>query len=157
MRHMPNETAVPMRRWGAFPLGDGVGGAGTHWNGVTWRTIPSELRLRSHLTERYGRNAIPADLTIQDFGVTYDELEPHFDRFEKLCGTSGKAGNLRGQMQRRRQSVRRRAPERISEQADDHVAGRAHLHRGREEGSAMHPVPDAVIEQQRAPTPIPKA
>ena len=56
-------------------------------------------RLRSHLTERYGRNAIPADLTIQDFGVTYDELEPHFDRFEKLCGTSGKAGNLRGVMQ----------------------------------------------------------
>lgn len=99
MRHVPSETAVPMRRWGAFPLGDGVGGAGTHWNGVTWRTIPSELRLRSHLTERYGRNAIPADLTIQDFGVTYDELEPHFDRFEKLCGTSGKAGNLRGQMQ----------------------------------------------------------
>ena len=53
--------------------------------------------LRTHLTERYGRNAIPADLTIQDWGVTYDELEPHFDRFEKLCGTSGKAGNLRGQ------------------------------------------------------------
>ena len=55
--------------------------------------------LRSHLTERYGRNAIPADLTIQDWGVTYDELEPHFDRFEKLCGTSGKAGNLKGKIQ----------------------------------------------------------
>ena len=26
-----------MRRWGVPPLGDGVGGAGTHWNGVTWR------------------------------------------------------------------------------------------------------------------------
>ena len=52
--------------------------------------------LRSHLTARYGRDAIPADMTIQDWGITYDELEPHFDRFEKLCGTSGKAGNLRG-------------------------------------------------------------
>jgi gluconate 2-dehydrogenase alpha chain len=98
MRHMPNETAAPMRRWGAFPLGDGVGGAGTHWNGVTWRTLPTELTLRTHLTQRYGRNAIPADLTIQDWGVTYDELEPHFERFEKLCGTSGKAGNLKGQI-----------------------------------------------------------
>ena len=58
---------------------------------------PSEFVLRTHLTERYGRNAIPDDMTIQDWGVTYDELEPHFDRFEKLCGTSGKAGNLRGQ------------------------------------------------------------
>ena len=51
MRHMPNETAVPMRRWGAFPLGDGVGGAGTHWNGVTWRTLPSELRA-AHSSDR---------------------------------------------------------------------------------------------------------
>ena len=30
MRHMPNETAVPMRRWGAFPLGDGVRIAPAH-------------------------------------------------------------------------------------------------------------------------------
>ena len=26
---------------------------------------------------RYGRNAIPEDMTIQDWGVTYDDLEPH--------------------------------------------------------------------------------
>jgi gluconate 2-dehydrogenase alpha chain len=49
MRHTPDEDALPMRRWGAFPLGDGVGGAGTHWNGVTWRNLPSEFVLRSHL------------------------------------------------------------------------------------------------------------
>ncbi len=36
-------------------------------------------------------------MTIQDWGVTYDDLEPHYDHFERLCGTSGKAGNLRGQ------------------------------------------------------------
>lgn len=96
MRHAPSETALPMRRWGAFPLGDGLGGAGTHWNGVTWRFTPSEFVLRSHLTSRYGRNAIPADMTIEDWGVTYEDLEPHYDRFEKLCGTSGRAGNLRG-------------------------------------------------------------
>ena len=35
-------------------------------------------------------------MTIQDFGVTYAELEPYYDKFEKLCGVSGKAGNLRG-------------------------------------------------------------
>jgi gluconate 2-dehydrogenase alpha chain len=29
MRHEPSETALPMRRWGAFPPGDGLGGAGT--------------------------------------------------------------------------------------------------------------------------------
>src|SRR5215467_6209376 len=96
MRHEPSETALPMRRWGAFPLGDGLGGAGTHWNGVTWRFTPSEFVLRTHLTDRYGKNAIPDDMMIQDWGITYEDLEPHYDRFEKLCGTSGRAGNLRG-------------------------------------------------------------
>jgi len=35
-------------------------------------------------------------MTIQDFGVGYEELEPCFDQFERVCGTSGKAGNLNG-------------------------------------------------------------
>jgi gluconate 2-dehydrogenase alpha chain len=96
MRHAPSETALPIRRWDAFPLGDGLGGGGTHWNGNTWRFTPSEFVLRTHLTNRYGRNAIPDDMTIQDWGVTYEDLEPHYDRFEKLCGISGRAGNLRG-------------------------------------------------------------
>jgi gluconate 2-dehydrogenase alpha chain len=38
-------------------------------------------------------------MTIQDWGVSYDELEPHYDRFEYLCGTSGTAGNLKGVIQ----------------------------------------------------------
>src|SRR5258706_15413857 len=75
MRHTPDEAARPMRRWGAFPLGDGVGRAGTHRNGVTCRNLPSEFVLRSHLDHRYGKKALPADLTIQDWGVTYDGLE----------------------------------------------------------------------------------
>ena len=38
-------------------------------------------------------------MTIQDWGITYDDLEPHYDKFEYLCGTSGKAGNIKGQIQ----------------------------------------------------------
>ena len=34
-------------------------------------------------------------MTIQDWGVTYDELEPHYDRFEYLCGTSGRPATSR--------------------------------------------------------------
>jgi len=97
MRHEPSETALPMRRLGAFLPGTGVGGAGSHWNGLHWRLLPSDLSLRSHVTARYGRSAIPDEMSIQDFGVGYDELEPYYDRFEKLCGVSGQAGNLRGQ------------------------------------------------------------
>ena len=37
-------------------------------------------------------------MTIQDYPVTFEELEPHFDHFEKVCGVSGVAGNLRGEI-----------------------------------------------------------
>jgi gluconate 2-dehydrogenase alpha chain len=98
MRHRPSETALPIRRLGSFLPGAGLGGAGVHWNGLHWRFPPSEHVLRSHLTQRYGKNAIPADMNIEDWGVTYAELEPYYDRFEKLCGVSGKAGNLNGKL-----------------------------------------------------------
>ena len=58
--------------------------------------LPEELRLKSHITQRYGKGFIPEGMTIQDFGVSYEELEPYFDQFERVCGTSGKAGNLNG-------------------------------------------------------------
>ena len=96
VRHAPSETALPIRRLGSFLPGTDLGGAGAHWNGMTWRWLPSDHKLRTHLTERYGKNAIPAEMTIEDFPVSYDELEPYYDKFEKLCGVSGKAGNLRG-------------------------------------------------------------
>jgi gluconate 2-dehydrogenase alpha chain len=98
LRHSPAETALPIRRLGSFLPGTDLGGAGAHWNGMTWRWLPSDHKLRSHITERYGKNAIPEDMTIEDLPVSYDELEPYYDKFEKLCGVSGKAGNLRGKV-----------------------------------------------------------
>jgi gluconate 2-dehydrogenase alpha chain len=96
-RNKTSETALPVRNWGAFMLGNGVGGAGVHWNAETWRFLPSDFVTRSHLTERYGTKFLPADMTIQDWGITYDDLEAHYDKFEYLCGTSGQAGNLKGE------------------------------------------------------------
>jgi gluconate 2-dehydrogenase alpha chain len=95
-RNDSSQTALPIRQFGSFIPGNGVGGAGIHWNGVVWRFNPTDFRLRSHLNERYGTHLVPDELSIQDWGVTYEELEPYFDRFEYLCGVSGKAGNLDG-------------------------------------------------------------
>jgi len=97
IRNTPDQEALPMRRLGSFLPGEGVGGAGSHWNGVTWRWGDMELQARSKYEERYGKAFIPDDMTIQDWGVTYAELEPFYDKFEKVAGVSGKAGNLRGQ------------------------------------------------------------
>lgn len=99
IRNNTSQTALPMRRLGSFLLGEGVGGAGVHWNGQVWRFLPSDLTAKSHNTERYGASALQPDMTIQDFGVTYPELEPYYDKFEYLCGVSGKAGNLNGAIQ----------------------------------------------------------
>ena len=85
-----------MRRLGSFLPAEGVGGAGVHWNGQTWRWSDIEFNVRSFYEERYSKNFIPADMTIQDWGITYAELEPYYDRFEYTAGVSGKAGNLRG-------------------------------------------------------------
>lgn len=99
LRNHPGQTALPVRQFISFLPGNGVGGAGVHWNGMTYRFLPTDFRLRSHLTQRYGAKALPDDMTIQDWPVGYEDLEPYYDQFEKLAGISGQAGNLRGQVQ----------------------------------------------------------
>jgi gluconate 2-dehydrogenase alpha chain len=98
-RNNDSQMALPIRTWGSFLPPNGVGGGGVHWNGQTWRFLPSDFELRTHLVQRYGEKFLPENTQIQDWGVTYDELEPHFDAFEYLCGTSGTAGNLNGRKQ----------------------------------------------------------
>jgi len=40
IRHTPDDLAVPYRQNGSFLLGNGVGGAGFHWNGMHYRILP---------------------------------------------------------------------------------------------------------------------
>jgi gluconate 2-dehydrogenase alpha chain len=99
LRHSPGEPALPVRRMEAFLPGEGMGGAANHWNGQTWRWAEYDPVLRTRLTERYGATAIPASMPIQDWGVTYAEMEPYHDLFERLFGIAGKAGNVNGRIQ----------------------------------------------------------
>ena len=99
VRNNIGQEALPMRRLGSFLPGEGVGGAGVHWNGHTWRWTDIEFKVRSMYVARYGKKFIPEDMTIQDWGITYAELEPYYDKFEYTAGISGKAGNIKGQVQ----------------------------------------------------------
>jgi gluconate 2-dehydrogenase alpha chain len=101
-RNSSDETALPIRRWESFLPGQGLGGSFVHWNGQSFRAQVSDFMYRSSMIQRYGKNFLDAcgpELTIQDWGVTYAELEPHYDRFEYLLGVSGKAGNINGKIQ----------------------------------------------------------
>ncbi|HTO42549.1 MAG TPA: GMC family oxidoreductase [Burkholderiales bacterium] len=98
-RNRVDETALPMRRWQfAYPANH-LGGAGVHWSGAYYRWDPVEFRLRSHYTQRYGARIFEDGITAQDWPLTYDELEPFYDRFDRLVGASGFAGNLKGVIQ----------------------------------------------------------
>ena len=85
-RNNEKMRALPMRQYGSFLLGDGLGGAGVHWNGQTYRFLPYDFQMRTLTEERYGKNKIPDYMTIQDWGITYDELEPYYDKFEQMAG-----------------------------------------------------------------------
>jgi gluconate 2-dehydrogenase alpha chain len=95
-RNFPGQRALPMRQLGSFLPGEGVGGAMVHWNGQTWRFQPEWFVLKSWAEQRYGRNFLSDEVTVQDWGLTYEELEPHYAFFERVAGICGTAGNVNG-------------------------------------------------------------
>lgn len=96
--HRNNEEmrSLPMRDYGTFVVGDGVGGAGSHWNGQTYRFLPYDFEIKTLTDEKYGPNKLKPEYTIQDWGITYDEMEPYYDTFEKMAGISGETVELYG-------------------------------------------------------------
>src|SRR5882724_4417532 len=91
-RNTSKDRALPVRQFASFLPGTGVGGAGEHWNGITPRFLPDCFELHTRTVERYGAARLPPNHSIQDWGITYAELEPFYTRAEKLLGISGKAG-----------------------------------------------------------------
>ncbi len=98
VRRDMQQTALPTRLLGSFLPGDGVGGAGLHWTGQLMRARPTDLMLGTFAREHYRKGQLQEDMNVQDYGVTYEELEPHYDFFEKVCGLSGQAGNVQGKL-----------------------------------------------------------
>ncbi|MCT4476025.1 GMC family oxidoreductase [Peribacillus frigoritolerans] len=95
-RNNQKMRALPMRNYGTFIVGEGLGGAGSHWNGQTYRFLPYDFEIKSLTEKRYGKNKIKSDYLIQDWGITYDEIEPYYDTFEKMAGISGETVKLYG-------------------------------------------------------------
>lgn len=106
-RATDRDTALVLP-WSAGPLGVdeplfgmpsiGTGGGTLHWGGACFRFPSTELRMRSTIIERCGADALPADTTLVDWPVGYDDLEPYFDMVEWEQGISGRAGNVGGEI-----------------------------------------------------------
>lgn len=88
-RNTRNMKALPMRKLGSFLLGDGLGGAGVHWNGMNFRFFPYDFQIKTLTAQRYGNNKLPNGHQLQDWSLTYDQMEPYYARFESIIGVSG--------------------------------------------------------------------
>ncbi|MGD0907057.1 MAG: GMC family oxidoreductase [Candidatus Acidiferrales bacterium] len=96
VRHDENETALPIRQFGGFLPGSGTGGTGEHWGSVYPRLMPECFELYSKTVAKYGPKKLPEDHMMQDWGITYDDVESFYTRSEIEVGVSGKAGNIKG-------------------------------------------------------------
>lgn len=81
------------------PPSVGVGGGSIHWACWSWRQLREDFRQRSDWIERYGEEKLPEGSQIVDWPVSYDDLEPYYDRVEYETGVSGRAGNINGEIQ----------------------------------------------------------
>ncbi|MBI0331111.1 GMC family oxidoreductase [Burkholderia plantarii] len=98
VRHRAGDVALPTRKWGAFVPGTGVGGSGLHWTGVLMRPTPTDLKLKTYADRAYRNGQLEAGMQVQDFPFSWDEIEPYYDFFDKVCGLSAATGNLRGRL-----------------------------------------------------------
>jgi gluconate 2-dehydrogenase alpha chain len=93
-RTSADEPAVPAP-WPML-MANGVGGSTVHYETVSFRFMPWNFATRSLATERYGPSAIPADSTVADWPMTYEELEADYDYVERAIGVSGRAARVAG-------------------------------------------------------------
>ena len=93
-----------------------------------------------------GRTTFPTDMTIQDWGITYAELEPYYDKFEYTAGGVGQGGKHHGQDTAGRQPVRSAARPRLPAAAAHDDTGEPDVRRGREE-PGLQPVPASERER----------
>jgi gluconate 2-dehydrogenase alpha chain len=77
-----------------------VGGTSIHYYANSWRFHPWDFKARSESIKRYGPNSIPRGSTIEDWPLTYEELESYYDTIEYEIGVAGKAGNIQGKIDR---------------------------------------------------------
>lgn len=67
------------------PVPQMVGGGTVHWQGWLPRFTPNDFRFHSIVGDVAGA-------TLVDWPVTYDEIEPYYDKVEWAFGVSGRAG-----------------------------------------------------------------
>src|SRR5699024_5523120 len=88
-RNTLDEEALPVRTRDEMMAGTDLGGGSVHWAGSTYRYWPYDFEIYSKTVEKYGKDKILKGMHLQDCGITYDEMEKYYDKWEKTAGISG--------------------------------------------------------------------
>ncbi|GAB3614337.1 hypothetical protein GCM10027415_26770 [Humibacter ginsengisoli] len=72
---------------------DAVGGGTRIWQGMAWRFMPEDFRMRT----LYGN---PHGASLADWPVSYEEMEPYYTKAEWQLGVAGEEGGLTRRMPR---------------------------------------------------------
>ena len=83
------------------PMMNAVGGTSVHYMAQSWRLNPWDFKVRSETIRRYGASRIPKGSTVEDWPLSYEELETFYDKVEYEIGVSGRAGNIGGKKDER--------------------------------------------------------
>ena len=99
--HRASRNAPMSPRLAIHPMMNAVGGTTLHYWAQSWRLNPWDFKVVSETTRRYGASRIPKGSTVEDWPFGLEELEPYYDKVEYEIGVSGKAGNIKGTIDRR--------------------------------------------------------
>ncbi|PLR82308.1 GMC family oxidoreductase [Bacillus canaveralius] len=81
------------------PPSIGTGGGTRSWGAASFRFRESDFKMRSLIVERFSESALQDDTTVVDWPVSYEDLEPYYDKVEWELGVAGKPGNINGEVQ----------------------------------------------------------
>jgi gluconate 2-dehydrogenase alpha chain len=98
-RRDPLRPAVPDRS----KVPSLVGGSTVTWGGFSFRFFEDDFRVASTIQERYGRTARLGYLredgaAIEDWPLSYADLEPYYEQVEYAIGIGGWPGNIEGKI-----------------------------------------------------------
>jgi len=89
----PNASAATGESPIVWRMMNAVGGTSVHYGAQSWRLSPGDFRVRSETISRYGEASLPPGSSIADWPITYEDLEPYYDRVEYAMGVSGRSGS----------------------------------------------------------------
>jgi gluconate 2-dehydrogenase alpha chain len=85
-------ASEPTQPTPAYGMANCVGGSSVHYGAQYWRFLEDDFTIRSSTVAKYGEKALPAGTSIVDWPLTYQDLEPYYDKVEYQLGVSGQGG-----------------------------------------------------------------